>query len=96
MTDLERINQAIEHVRNLGQIGGTYLYNTCETALEALRFQKAALGEVVIETICRRLHSQAYCNENVDSEWRDFEDNAGEILSDIRAELSKQVKENKE
>ena len=45
----------------------------------------AALGEVVIEKICRRLHSQAYCNENVDSEWRDFEDDAREILSDIRA-----------
>lgn len=37
----------------------------------------------VIEVVCRRLHSQAYCNENVENGWMDFIQDAREIISDI-------------
>ncbi len=41
--------------------------------------------DAMIETVCRRLHSQAYCNENVDNEWTDFEDDAKSIIYDIKS-----------
>lgn len=48
------------------------------------KYKRVDLDEM-IETICRRLHSQAYCNENVDNEWMDFKDDANEIICDIKS-----------
>jgi len=89
MTTTERIDAAIERVQDeikrWAGDGATEPRQICKTILEALRFQKAALGEVsdeLVETVAKL----ANCCGGI----------AESIIHAVTSELEKQVKGNED
>jgi len=90
MTDLERIEAAIESLPHVGSINSDNIYlwfhANRKTILEALRFQKAAMGEP----------SDGMLSAGAKAWIQDPAHKSSTLFKAMIAELSKQVKENKE
>lgn len=86
MTDLSRIEAAIADIDWHGNTSAQYLAKHYQTILEALRFQKAALGEPTHEM----------CEEGYSDNDGERLTSPREIFKAMIAELAKQVKENED